>query len=61
MYDFVKLIEGVILVNVLVILMLLPFMGVAWLWEKLDAFPRIKNAIFLLSLLLFAFWFLFLL
>ena len=58
MYDFIELIESVILVNALVIGMILPFLGVALLWGKLDAYPRIKTAIFWLILLLFLRWFL---
>ncbi len=61
MYDFIKLIESVILVNAAVIVAVLPLMGVVLFWEKLDAFPRIKTAIFWLILLLFLRWFFFLL
>jgi hypothetical protein len=52
------LLEQIVIVNLAILAVVLPFMGLGWLWGKLEAFPRIQFVIIAAVVLLFIRWFL---
>ena len=52
------LIEQIVLGNLFVVGLVLPFLALGWLWGRLAAFPRIQFVIIVAAVLLFIRWFL---